>query len=144
MGYKNKATMKELRKKEKYLIKKLKSEGFVIQKYSSITTNSIYLKLDYGVSNSIRISDHKGKAHLSYKFNLLSCCPYNITSVTKDGFYRHYYPLDEIDEMIQAIVSSRNEKIHQYGEQSYKKWMQINFNENKDKKKGFWQSSVTV
>ena len=44
----------------------LLEKGFIVQRYDSVTTNSIYLKLDYGMCNSIRISDHKGKKHLSY------------------------------------------------------------------------------
>src|SRR5699024_7806525 len=53
-----------------YIIKKLKKDDFIIQRYDSITTNKIYLKLYYGVSKNIRISDHKGKKHLKYKFNV--------------------------------------------------------------------------
>ena len=44
-----------------YIAKRLISEGFTVQRYNAYTTNSIYLKLDYGVCNSIRISDHPGK-----------------------------------------------------------------------------------
>ena len=50
----------------------LLEKGFIVQRYDSVTTNSIYLKLDYGMCNSIRISDHKGKKHLSYMYNLRS------------------------------------------------------------------------
>ena len=45
-------------------------EGFVVQRYDSCTSDSIYLKLDYGVCNSIRISDHQGKKHLKYRYNI--------------------------------------------------------------------------
>ena len=42
-----------------YIQSKLLEYGFKIQRYNAYSTNSIYLKLDYGVCNSIRISDHK-------------------------------------------------------------------------------------
>jgi hypothetical protein len=44
------------------VIKELTAAGFVIQRYDAFSTNSIYLKLDYGLCNSIRISDHRQKA----------------------------------------------------------------------------------
>ena len=53
------------------IIKTLKSIGFVIQRYDAYSTNSIYLKLDYGVCNSIRISDHTGKKYLKYRYNVI-------------------------------------------------------------------------
>ena len=34
---------------------RLAREGFIVQRYDAKTTDSIYLKLDYGVCNSIRI-----------------------------------------------------------------------------------------
>ena len=38
--------------------------GIVIQRYDAYSTDSVYLKLDYGVCNSIRISNHNGKRYL--------------------------------------------------------------------------------
>ena len=42
----------------KFLVKKLLDLGFIVHRYNSHTTSSIYLKLDYGVSCGIRIADH--------------------------------------------------------------------------------------
>jgi hypothetical protein len=53
------------------LITKLKELGFIVHKYNAVTTNSIYLKLDYGVCCGIRISDHKGKKKYHYRFNVI-------------------------------------------------------------------------
>ena len=47
---------------------KLVEAGFVVHRYNAYSTQSVYLKLDYGVANSIRISDHKGKEKLSYRY----------------------------------------------------------------------------
>lgn len=49
----------------------LSQAGFTIQRYDASTTDSIYLKLDYGVGNSIRISNHTGKKHLNYRYNII-------------------------------------------------------------------------
>ena len=43
----------------------------VIHRLDAYSTNSIYLKFDYGIVNSLRISDHEGKKHLSYRYNIL-------------------------------------------------------------------------
>ena len=53
------------------LIHTLSQAGFTIQRYDASTTDSIYLKLDYGVGNSIRISNHTGKKHLNYRYNII-------------------------------------------------------------------------
>lgn len=38
----------------------------LIHRYDAYSTNSVYLKFDYGVANSLRIADHAGKEYLSY------------------------------------------------------------------------------
>lgn len=42
-----------------------------IHRYDAYSTNSVYLKFDYGLGNSLRISDHHGKERLNYRFNIL-------------------------------------------------------------------------
>ena len=71
------------------LCRNLISEGFIIQRYDAYSSNSIYLKLDYGVCNSIRISDHPGKKYLKYRYNI---GPYvKEFQEVKDKFPRIYY-----------------------------------------------------
>ena len=53
------------------LIQRLLSKGFIVHRYNSHTTSSIYIKLDYGVSCGIRIADHPGKKKYSYRFNVI-------------------------------------------------------------------------
>ncbi|KRG16875.1 hypothetical protein ACA29_03085 [Lederbergia galactosidilytica] len=99
---------KELQVTAKYIIVRLKKKGIVVQRYDSYSTNSIYLKLDYGVSNSIRISDHKGKKHLSYRYNVLTSCPYPVSSKDYKGFVRFYVPISEWDMLIRKILFDRS------------------------------------
>lgn len=42
----------------------------IIHRYDAFSTNSVYLKFDYGVANSLRISDHAGYGYLSYRYNI--------------------------------------------------------------------------
>lgn len=39
----------------KVLVQKLLDMGFTVHRYNAVTTNSIYLKLDYGVCCGIRL-----------------------------------------------------------------------------------------
>lgn|SRR5690554_6740525 len=123
-----------------YLIRELKKDGIVIQRYNSKTSNSIYLKLDYGVLHTIRISDHHGKKHLNYKYNLLTSCshPTSITNKTSFGEVKqHYFPLREKKLVVDIIQKTRREKIQLYGEKNYQTFMELKIAENYAKT-GFW------
>lgn len=118
------------------MIDRLLDAGFKIQRYDSFTSKSIYLKLDYGVCNSIRISDHKGKKHLNYRFNLLSD-RYDVNKHNNGSYPRNFYGFGHVNVMINDIVSHRSERFLKYGSERYKGLMQKNVQENKYKK-GFW------
>lgn len=125
----------------KQIIDRLKRNGIIIQRYNAYSTKSIYLKLDYGVSNSLRISDHRGKKHLSYRFNLLTDID---KSYTDDGEYmRHYYSKSDIDKLIADIIQHREKQIEKYGMSGYKSLMEVNKNRN-ESKRGFWEKAVLV
>ena len=53
------------------LIKRLLDLNFIVHRQNSITTSSIYLKLDYGVACGIRIADHPGRKKYHYRFNVI-------------------------------------------------------------------------
>ncbi|MFD1362771.1 hypothetical protein [Lentibacillus salinarum] len=126
-----------------YLANRLKEDGFIVQRYDSYSTNSIYLKLDYGVCNSIRISDHKGKQHLAYRYNVLSCCPERIAAKDKWGNIKYYFPLTDCDILLGAAICDRQQKIARFGTNGYETIMQKN-KEKGMKKKGFWQKAKLV
>ena len=122
--------------------KRLLAEGVVIQRYNAYTTGSIYLKFDYGLANSIRISDHTGKRHLSYMFNIGS----DIVAprVVKDTFTRYYYPFSAIDDVVQHILRHRRRKITQFNSlDSYGAAMQA-AKETNNGSRGFWSKSYLV
>ncbi len=125
------------------LIERLKDEGFIVQLYESYSSNSVYLKLDYGVSNSIRISDHRGKAYLDYRFNLLTSVTEKSREVSERGFVKDFYPITDLDDLMKDIVEHRKERLDKYGTIRYQKYMDKNIKEY-DKLPGFWSKSVVV
>lgn len=123
------------------IIFELKKENFIIHRYDSFSSKSIYLKLDYGVSNSIRISDHPGKSHLSYRFNIQS--DIEKIKTVKGKYEKIYYPIEKVNKLLEDIKKHKKEKIDKYGEKNYFSYMK----KNKDKKhmeKGFWQQAKLV
>lgn len=54
-----------------YLVSQLLDMGFIVHRYDTYSTSSIYLKLDYGVCCGIRIADHPGKKKYCYRFNVI-------------------------------------------------------------------------
>lgn len=125
----------------KILCSRLVEAGFVVQRYDAYSTNSIYLKLDYGVCNSIRISDHQGKKHLKYRYNI---GPF-ITEYKykRDKFPRFYYREDKVQNLIKKIMQDKAEKIERYGDDNYQKFMERNRIDNSDSK-GFWKSAKII
>ncbi len=123
------------------IAKRLIEEGFTVQRYNAYTTNSIYLKLDYGVCNSIRISDHPGKKHLKYRYNIG-------TFVTgyreeKDRYPRLYYQAGKTRNLVRRILRDREDKLARYGPDGYRRLMQKNRQDNAGSR-GFWQEAVLL
>lgn len=124
-----------------YLIKKLKHLGFTILRYNSYSSNSIYLKLDEGVTGTIRISDHRGKKHLKYRYNLI--LKHEQRLETRGGYDMYYFPMQSIDLLIQKAVYDRQQRIEKYGILNYNKYREQNRQEGKSKR-GFWQQAEYV
>lgn len=128
------------------IIKQLKKKGFVLQLYEATSTNSIYLKLDYGVCNSIRISDHPGKSHLKYRYNIgPHIQTYRKRNVYQNGvrMEQYYYPEKDLDKMIKDIVNTRKMKQYRYGDEQYQKYMEKNKYDHKNER-GFWRDARLI
>lgn len=123
------------------LCNQLLEQGFIVYRYDAYSTNSVYLKLDFGVCNSIRISDHKGKGYLKYRYNIGSHIKEK--GIQKDRYPRFYYPTEEVREMVKKICSDRDEKVKRYGQQRYEQFMGENKKEHANDK-GFWAKSRRV
>lgn len=122
------------------IIRTLKDNNVAIQRYDSTTTSSIYLKLDYGVAFSIRISNHKGKKHLKYRYNVLLDEPSHYDVIAQ----RYYYNQTDVNMMLNHILSERQRKISKYGVTNYKNFMINNQKSHAKDKRGFWNQSKLI
>lgn len=134
------ASLKEL---ADALVTRLKAEGFIVQRYDAYSTDSVYLKLDYGVCNSIRISDHSGKKHLAYRYNLIKGCRSAHTVKTQEGWARHFFPAGQSEKLIARVISARENKLQAHGRQRYTALMADNQAKHQNDQ-GFWRHSRVV
>ena len=134
----------KLKEIAQYIENKLLEQGFIIHRYDSYSTNSIYLKLDYGVMNSIRISDHKGKQHLSYKYNIESGVKVARWYKDNRGFWRYNCSTSqkEIDKLIEIILDDKNNKLF-WGVNKYNDLM-LAYKQKGINEKGFWQQAREI
>lgn len=130
----------ELETMAEHMIRTLKDNNVAIQRYDSATTSSIYLKLDYGVAFSIRISNHKGKKHLKYRYNVLLDEPSHYDAIAQ----RYYYNQTNVDMMLNHILAERQRKISKYGVTNYKNFMINNQKTHAKDKRGFWNQSQLI
>ena len=113
----------------KILINELSKLGFVIHRYNAVTTNSIYLKLDFGVCCGIRISNHSGKKKYHYRFNIVK--GYSGDKVTySKNLISYFYTFEEISQLIKDVLEERKRKIQKYGLNNYQKYMEIEKSNN--------------
>lgn len=129
----------------KYLQSELIKRKFIVHRYDAYSTNSVYLKLDFGAAYSIRISDHNGKRYLSYKFNVMSDINKAYWRKDHKGMWRYYCPMKkaDIDNLVNLVVDNRKHIVEKYGECSYKRRMLILYNQSNNCK-GFWEGAVEV
>lgn len=111
------------------LVSKLLDMGFIVHRYNSHSTSSIYLKLDYGLSCGIRIADHPGKKKYSYRFNVIKDYVGNKV-ILKDGLICRFYDFNELDSVLNAVQKEKQQKINKYGLENYQRYMEREKNEN--------------
>lgn len=127
------------------LASRLIKEGFIVHFYQAMTSSSIYMKLDYGASYSIRISNHKGIPKYDYRYNLMMGMSPAKTkkfanSLPAPKYPRMFFSQYDVDLMVQAIILSRKEldKSHLFTYQErfdqYKTQFQI---DSRIKRRGF-------
>ena len=85
---------------------RLVSEGFKVHRYDAVTTNSVYLKPDYGACGSIRISDHPGYKHLSYRWNIGSHID-DVSQALAGSYPRSFFPADKWEQLVDQVVDER-------------------------------------
>ena len=105
------------------LVEKLLDMNFVVHRYNSHSTSSIYLKLDYGLSCGIRIADHSGKKKYHYRFNVLK--DYKGDKViNRDSLISYFFNYNEIENVLDAVQKEKQNKLEKYGLQNYQMYME--------------------
>lgn len=130
------ATVKDL---AAYVCDKLAGK-VLIHRYDAYSTNSVYLKFDYGLGNSLRLSDHTGKAGLNYRFNIITTMK-SLGIDTSGEYPRFYYPPDMVDQAIADIVKGVTEKRGRYHD--YGKALETARSRTKGER-GFWEQARLV
>lgn len=129
-----------IKRAAEYVIERLKSASCKVMRYDSYSTNSVYLKIDDGVAGTLRISDHKGKKHLKYTYNLVAGVKFE--KKVEKGVPRYFAPFTYIVELVDKILLDRSKRIQDYGER-YELFMKMN-RERGAKQKGFWKQAKYV
>ena len=111
------------------IISELKKLDFIIHRYNAKSTESIYLKLDYGVCCGIRISDHNGRKKYHYRFNVYKDYKGD-KIIQRDNLISYFYTFDEIPELIEKVLEEKKDKIKRYGIDRYKLYMKTELEEN--------------
>lgn len=127
---------------KQYIIRTLKKYGFAVQLYQSHSSNSVYIKVDYGLCNTIRISDHRGKALLAYRFNLRKDVKSRYTDKSKPHV-QYMYPFSDKRKVIDEILYIRKKKIAKNGVGWYIRELQTQKQDNSNKR-GFWEKCQLV
>lgn len=109
----------------------------IIHRYEAFSTNSIYLKFDYGAANSLRISDHAGYGYLSYRYNIIFGLKEPYTELVKKGYLKEYFPPEMKNTVIERIIAARELRIESY--RDYNAIVEKRRNEV-DRSKSFWRS----
>lgn len=121
------------------VIEKLRGK-VIIHRYDAYSTNSVYLKFDYGIANSLRISDHPGKRYLKYRYNIITTQK-SKKSKRDCGYERIFYGPEMVNAVCRDILAAKEEKEKRYRDYYglvEQKKAQI-FHE-----KGFWQQAKEI
>ena len=116
---------------------KLLDMGFTVHRLDAYTTNSVYLKVDCGVCHSIRVSDHEGKKHLKFRYNIGTFVK-KFRSVN-DMHRRYYFTVDEVDRLVKSVKYDRVRAIDVLGgRKAYKERVELLRERGEAMTDGFW------
>lgn len=124
------------------IVQTLKSNGISILYYESYTTNSMYLKLDSGLLNTIRISDHTGKKNLNYRYEIGPHISETHTDYSKK-YPSHLFTENDVDLMLSRILADKDSKLEKYSSDGYKSIVQRNARDHANDK-GFWKQARPI
>lgn len=101
----------QIEKAALFVIEQCRKEGIVVHRHNAKSSGSIYLKFDWGMAHSLRISDHKGIEKYHYRFNLIQGIRDIIRVSHKNKNHSNTYPFREIYVCIEDIFRNRQKMI---------------------------------
>ncbi len=104
----------QLEKAASFIIERCREEGIVVHRYDAKTSGSVYLKFDWGLAHSLRISDHKGIEKYHYRFNLIQGISEVVTVSFRNNNYSNYYPFRKIYQCLDDILSNRKKVVEKH------------------------------
>lgn len=126
------------------LARRFVAKGFTVHRYDAYSTDSVYLKLDWGACNSVRISDHTGKKHLKYRYNIGSWIKEGRHEGVNGKYPRHYYQAKHADRLVKRAVADREERIEKRGEDGYRSLVDLGREQAASARSGFWPQARKV
>lgn len=98
------------------LINFLTDNDFTVHVFRAKSSNSTYIKMDYGANYSIRISDHRGNPKYDYRFNLMMGMSPEEVAAFRDSldppkYPRFFFAESEIELLKKTILLSLVEEM---------------------------------
>ena len=134
--------MKRLKRLADEVAQALVREGFTVHRYDAQRTDSVYLRLDYGACNSIRISDHAGFPHLKYRYNIGTWVECYME--TEETYPRFYWPASQARHLVARCVADREARVGWSGQGGYEQISEKKRREARRAKTGFWTHARKV
>lgn len=132
-----------------YITSVLKEHNIIVLRNDSERSRSIYLTFDCGQSGFLRISDHEAGDYNHARYNLLTtrqdyCRVVLPTNVNDVNIIKYYYPVREIDLLINDIIHYVEARKQQIGEAKYEKFCKYAIRNKVGKCRGFWDTCKIV
>lgn len=122
----------------------MKKAGVIVQRYDAMSTLSVYLKFDFGLANSMRISDHRGNDNLTYKYNIRT----DVTEYRREeheaGFDYNFFPIDQAEAACRMILIGKYRRIGRYGLEWYERRMSQTVDQKAFENNRFWKACTKI
>ena len=128
------------------IIDYVKSFGIHVLRYDSKSSDSIYLKFDYGLAGSLKISDHNNTNGLKDVFNIIQNLenPYSEkVNLNNGSMDTYYYPDCLYKNVAKDIVRYKDYRVAKYGLSGYSDYS-IKNKEKIKKSRTFWSKAIEV
>ena len=131
---------------EQLMVEKLLQNGFKVMIYYSRTTRSIYIKVDFGILDTIRISDHDVPKHKrACEYNIVPDI-YSYPQVRMQDGKKFVYATDDdigVTTITTMLLSKRRKIRRMYGKTKYLEHI-YDRRQSMQGHDGFWEHAVEI